>query len=79
MPAIQWSMIILVQCVFSIDRAFQSCQSICINHERMPMLLTEEREFETWLSGTPDEAVSLLQPARTGVDELAGGVRPSSG
>jgi putative SOS response-associated peptidase YedK len=27
-----------------------------INHERMPVLLSEEADFETWLAGTPGEA-----------------------
>ena len=30
-----------------------------INHERMPVLLAREEEFETWLRGTPDEAFAL--------------------
>jgi putative SOS response-associated peptidase YedK len=33
-----------------------------INHERMPVLLTEEHEFETWLSGSPQEAFGLVKP-----------------
>jgi putative SOS response-associated peptidase YedK len=32
-----------------------------INHERMPVLLTREDEFETWLKGTPDEALALAR------------------
>lgn len=32
-----------------------------INHERMPMLLSEEADFETWLSGTPAEAFALAR------------------
>jgi putative SOS response-associated peptidase YedK len=32
-----------------------------INHERMPVLLTEEREFETWLHGSDDEAMALAR------------------
>jgi putative SOS response-associated peptidase YedK len=37
-----------------------------INHERMPVLLTNETDFETWLSGSPTEAFALaksLDPA----------------
>lgn len=37
-----------------------------INHERMPVLLSEEAEFETWLSGSRAEAFALarsLDPA----------------
>jgi putative SOS response-associated peptidase YedK len=30
-----------------------------INHERMPVLLTREEEFETWLQGSTDEAFAL--------------------
>jgi putative SOS response-associated peptidase YedK len=30
-----------------------------INHERMPVLLTREEEFETWLRGSSDRALSL--------------------
>jgi putative SOS response-associated peptidase YedK len=32
-----------------------------INHERMPVLLTREEEFETWLRGPTDEALSLAR------------------
>jgi hypothetical protein len=32
-----------------------------INHERMPVLLAREEEFEAWLKGSPDEAFA---PAR---------------
>ncbi len=30
-----------------------------INHERMPVLLSAEADFEAWLSGTPTEAFAL--------------------
>jgi putative SOS response-associated peptidase YedK len=32
-----------------------------INHERMPVLLSEEEEFETWPSGSPGEAFTLAR------------------
>ena len=32
-----------------------------INHERMPVLLTREEEFETWLSGAPADALTLAR------------------
>ena len=32
-----------------------------INHERSPVLLTEEDEFATWLTGTPEEAFGLIK------------------
>ena len=35
---------------------------VTINHERMPVLLTREDQFETWLSCPPDEAFALAQP-----------------
>ena len=32
-----------------------------INHERMPVLLTQEDELETWLSGAPPKALALAR------------------
>jgi len=32
-----------------------------INHERMPVLLTREEEFATWLRGSTDEALALAR------------------
>jgi putative SOS response-associated peptidase YedK len=32
-----------------------------INHERMPVLLSTDEEFNAWMMGTPDEAFSLLK------------------
>jgi putative SOS response-associated peptidase YedK len=32
-----------------------------INHERSPVLLTEEVQFATWLTGTPQEAFGLIR------------------
>jgi putative SOS response-associated peptidase YedK len=32
-----------------------------IMHDRMPVLLTEPEEFETWLSGPPDAAFRLVR------------------
>jgi putative SOS response-associated peptidase YedK len=32
-----------------------------INHERMPVLLTREEEFHTWLAGSSDEAFALAR------------------
>jgi putative SOS response-associated peptidase YedK len=32
-----------------------------INHERMPVLLTGEEQFETWLKGSPAEAYTLAR------------------
>jgi len=32
-----------------------------INHERMPVLLSDTTDFETWLSGSPEEAFKLAR------------------
>jgi putative SOS response-associated peptidase YedK len=32
-----------------------------ISHDRMPVILTKEEEFETWLKGSPHEAYSLVR------------------
>lgn len=32
-----------------------------INHERMPVLLSGEAEFETWIAGSPQEAFALAR------------------
>jgi putative SOS response-associated peptidase YedK len=32
-----------------------------INHERMPVLLTGEEQFETWLQGSPRDAFALAR------------------
>jgi putative SOS response-associated peptidase YedK len=32
-----------------------------VNHERMPVLLTREEEFDTWLRGSTDEALALAR------------------
>jgi putative SOS response-associated peptidase YedK len=32
-----------------------------INHERMPVLISDPADFETWLSGTPEEAFKLAR------------------
>lgn len=32
-----------------------------IDHDRMPVLLTKEAEFETWLSGSTEEALKLVK------------------
>ena len=39
------------------------CQvaGLTINHERMPVLLTREEEFETWLRAPAEEALALAQ------------------
>ena len=48
--------------VYSFVTSLPNALTITINHERSPVLLTEEAQFETWLSGTPEEAFSLVKP-----------------
>ena len=31
------------------------------NHERSPVILTEEEQFATWLQGSPEEAFGLIK------------------
>jgi len=47
--------------VFSILTTRPNALVATINHERMPVLLRSEDEFETWLSGSPQEAFSLIR------------------
>jgi putative SOS response-associated peptidase YedK len=35
--------------------------TVSINHERMPVLLTDPADFETWLSGSTEEAFRLAR------------------
>ena len=32
-----------------------------INHERMPVLISDPADFETWLSGSPDDAFKVAR------------------
>lgn len=47
--------------VYSFMTTDPNALTVSINHERMPVLLSEEAEFERWLSGTPDEAFALAR------------------
>jgi putative SOS response-associated peptidase YedK len=47
--------------VYSIMTTQPNALTASINHERLPVLLTEEQEFETWLSGSPAEAFGLVR------------------
>lgn len=59
-----------------------------VNHERMPVLLTQEDEFEAWLNGSPQEAFQLVQSydaermriVQSGSDweDLLGAAKPAS-
>jgi putative SOS response-associated peptidase YedK len=47
--------------VFSFMTTLPNSLTSRINHERSPVLLTEEDEFSTWLTGTPMEAFGLIR------------------
>jgi putative SOS response-associated peptidase YedK len=47
--------------VFSFMTTLPNALIATINHERSPVLLTEEKQFATWLTGTPEEAFSLIK------------------
>jgi putative SOS response-associated peptidase YedK len=37
-----------------------------INHERMPVLLSEPEAFDTWMNGSVDDAFKLARPFAAG-------------
>ena len=47
--------------VFSFMTTLPNTLTQTINHERSPVLLTEESEFSTWLTGSPEEAFGLIK------------------
>ena len=47
--------------VFSFMTTLPNTLTQTINHERSPVLLTEESELATWLTGSPDEAFGLIK------------------
>src|SRR5262245_29440827 len=47
--------------VFSFMTTLPNALTETINHERSPVLLTEQDQFATWLTGTPNEAFSLIE------------------
>jgi putative SOS response-associated peptidase YedK len=47
--------------VFSFLTTLPNRLTEMVNHERSPVLLTEEAEYETWLTGTPEEAFDLIR------------------
>ena len=47
--------------VFSFMTTLPNTLTQTINHERSPVLLTEEVEFATWLTGSPEEAFGLIK------------------
>lgn len=47
--------------VYSFMTTAPNTLTVSINHERMPVLLSEEADFETWLTGTTEEAFKLAR------------------
>ena len=47
--------------VFSFMTTLPNTLTATINHERSPVLLTHEDEFATWLTGTPQQALSVIK------------------
>jgi putative SOS response-associated peptidase YedK len=47
--------------VFSFMTTLPNSLTITINHERSPVLLTDETQFSTWLTGTPEQASGLIR------------------
>jgi putative SOS response-associated peptidase YedK len=47
--------------VFSFLTTLPNSLTRTINHERSPVLLTEEAQFSAWLTGTPEEAFALIK------------------
>jgi putative SOS response-associated peptidase YedK len=47
--------------VFSFMTTLPNALTSTINHERSPVLLTNEAEFASWLDGTPEQAFSLVK------------------
>ena len=48
--------------VYSFMTTVPNALTASINHERSPVILAQEDEFDRWLSGTPEEAFSLVKP-----------------
>ena len=46
--------------VFSFMTTLPNALTATINHERSPVLLTGEAQYETWLTGAPEEAFGLI-------------------
>lgn len=52
--------------VFSILTTAPNALVAMVNHERMPVLLTANEEFDIWLNGSPREAFSLARSLDAG-------------
>ena len=47
--------------VFAFMTTEPNALTVSINHERMPVLITDPADFETWLSGSTEEAFKLAR------------------
>jgi putative SOS response-associated peptidase YedK len=47
--------------VFSFMTTLPNTLTETINHERSPVILTEEEQFDTWLRGSAEEAFGLIK------------------
>jgi putative SOS response-associated peptidase YedK len=47
--------------VFSFMTTLPNTLTSTINHERSPVVLTSETEYDTWLIGTSEEAFGLIK------------------
>lgn len=48
--------------VYSFMTTLPNALTAAINHERSPVLLSSEEQFDTWMHGTPQEAFALVKP-----------------
>lgn len=46
---------------FTLMTTAPNALTVSINHERMPVLLSEQKDFETWLSGRSQDALALVR------------------
>lgn len=61
--------------VYSIMTTTPNTLTASINHERMPVLLTSEADFDTWMHGSPDAAFALARPYPVdGMSHVASGL-----
>lgn len=56
--------------VFSFVTTLPNTLTQTINHERSPVLLTDEVEFSTWLTGSADEAFGLIKTSEAGTMQI---------
>ena len=47
--------------VFTFMTTEPNALTASINHERMPVLITDPADFDTWLSGSPEDAFKLAR------------------